>query len=174
MAKVSVQQIDIDEKTVIRELQRNSNESIDGIAKRCGFSRQKVWRIIKKLEGNQTIWGYHAIVDNERLHVKTYILFIKKTSKPFSEVINVIISRDIEKDAAEMGIHIEDSLYLHGTFDWIIIFTAEDIRQAKKFSEQFNRIYQNYVGETFLVEEIFPVKSCGVQNPNIKKLKEFG
>jgi DNA-binding Lrp family transcriptional regulator len=174
MAKVSVQQIDIDEKTVIRELQRNSNESIDGIAKRCGFSRQKVWRIIKKLEGNQTIWGYHAIVDNERLHVKTYILLIKKSNRPISEVIDTIVTRDIEKNATEIGVHIEDSLYLHGFFDWIILFTAEDIRQAKKFSEQFNRTYQSYVGETFLVEEIFPVKSCGVQNPNIKRLKEFG
>jgi DNA-binding Lrp family transcriptional regulator len=69
MAKVSLQQMDIDEKTVIRELQRNANEGVDEIAKRCKFSRQKVWRIIKKLEGNHTIWGYHAVVDNERLHL---------------------------------------------------------------------------------------------------------
>ena len=50
MPKVSARQIEIDEKRVIRELQKDSNQSIDAIAKRCGFSRQKVWRMIKKLE----------------------------------------------------------------------------------------------------------------------------
>ncbi len=41
MAKSSKKQIDQDEKRVIEQLQRNSNESIDKIAKTCGFSRQK-------------------------------------------------------------------------------------------------------------------------------------
>jgi len=51
---------------VIEQLQRNSNESIDKIAKTCGFSRQKVWRIIKRLENNKTIWGYTAVPDKEK------------------------------------------------------------------------------------------------------------
>ena len=64
MPKNSREQIDADEKKVIKELQKNSKESSDKIAKKCGFSRQKVWRIIKKLEKNKTIWGYFAVVDN--------------------------------------------------------------------------------------------------------------
>ena len=67
MPKSSKKQIDEDEKKVIAALQKNSKESIDKIAKKCGFSRQKVWRIIKRLENNQTIWGYHAVVDDEIL-----------------------------------------------------------------------------------------------------------
>jgi len=56
MPKSSRKQIDNDEKKILRELQKNSKESIDKIAKKCGFSRQKVWRIIKRLEKNKTIW----------------------------------------------------------------------------------------------------------------------
>jgi DNA-binding Lrp family transcriptional regulator len=173
MAKISVRQTDIDEKTVVRELQRNADENIDAIAKRCGFSRQKVWRIIKKLEENHTIWGYHAVIDNERLHLKNYIILIKKTSIPVGKLIEIILSRNIERDAAEVGVSITCSLYLHGSFDWIVVFTAENIKQAKKFCEQFNRIYFGYIKEIHLIEEIFPVKSCGIQNPNIEKLKSF-
>ena len=50
MPKTSKEQIADDEKKIIRELQKNSKENIDKIAKRCGFSRQKAWRIIKRLE----------------------------------------------------------------------------------------------------------------------------
>ena len=50
MPKSSKTQIDKDEKKVIHELQKNAKESIDTIALRCNFSRQKVWRIIKRLE----------------------------------------------------------------------------------------------------------------------------
>jgi DNA-binding Lrp family transcriptional regulator len=173
MAKVSLKQMDIDEKTVIRELQRNSNESVDKIAKRCRFSRQKVWRIIKKLENNHTIWGYHAIVDNDRLNLKRYVILLKKTSQPLGRLVETILSREIERSATEIGVTIHASIYLHGSFDWFILFTAENIRQAKKFCEQFKFLYQNYINEIYLIEEIFPVKYCGIQNPNINKLKDF-
>jgi len=39
MPKSSREQIDNDEQRILRELQNNSKESIDKIAKKCGFSR---------------------------------------------------------------------------------------------------------------------------------------
>jgi len=56
MAKNSKKQIEEDEIKVIAELQKNSNENIGTIAKKCGFSRQKAWRIIKRLEKSQHAW----------------------------------------------------------------------------------------------------------------------
>lgn len=173
MAKVSLEQITNDEKKVIQELEEHAKDSIDTIAKRCRVLRQKVWRIIKKLEGNQTIWGYHAVVDTEQLNLKNYYLLIKKSNQPMSSILDTIFSRDIEKNAKEVGVHIYESIYLHGFFDWIVMFTATDIKHAKKFSEQFNRMYHSYVSESFLIEQIFPIKICGIQNLNMKKLKEI-
>ena len=173
MPKSSKKQIDEDEKKVIAELQRNSKESIDKIAKKCGFSRQKVWRIIKRLENNKTIWGYHAIVDTEKLDLKNYLLLIKKTNEPIGELADVIISRALEENARDVGVTIGCSEYLHGCFDWSICFTAESIRQAKKFCEVMNKIYENHIEEMHLIERIFPVAICGTNNPNLEKLKEF-
>lgn len=173
MAKVSAKQIDIDEKKVIAELQKNAKESIDTIAKKCGFSRQKVWRIIKRLEKNRTVWGYHAVIDSEKIHMKRYLVLIKKTTEPAEELANIIISRDVEKYAKEMGVDIQASQYLHGCFDWLICFTAEDIRQAKRFCETLNKMYHRYVKDLQLLERIFSVKQCGIQNPGIMKLKDF-
>jgi len=63
MAKSSKEQIYKDDLKVIDELQKNAKEKIETIAKNCGFSRQKTWRIINRLEENKTIWGYAAVVN---------------------------------------------------------------------------------------------------------------
>lgn len=173
MPKMSMKQIDADEKKIAAELEKNSNESIDKLAKRCHFSRQKVWRIIKKLEKNETIWGYHAIVDYEKLQMKRYILLIKKSHRPVRNLVDTIISREIEQKSTEIGVNILSSEYLHGAFDWHISFTAEDIRDAKKFCEIINRQFPDHISEIQLFEVIFPVKHCNIKNPNKEKLKEF-
>jgi len=105
--------------------------------------------------------------------VKEYVLLLKKTNKPVSDLVNLIISRELEKQAKDIGVTIETSSYLHGSFDWMITFITEDIKQAKRFVEVFNRLYQSYVGEIFLLEEIFPVKTCGILNPHADRLKDF-
>jgi len=52
-------------------------------------------------------------------------------------------------------------------------FTAEDIRQAKKFSEVLTRNFSKYIAEIHILEEIFPLKKCESINPNVGKLKEY-
>ena len=66
MTKTSKENIKKDEKRIIECIMKNSNESVNAIANRCGFSRQKVWRIINRLEKSHTIWGYTAVVDGEK------------------------------------------------------------------------------------------------------------
>jgi len=173
MPKSSKEQIDVDEKKVIEELQKNSKESIDVIAKRCGFSRQKVWRIIKRLEKNRTIWGYSAVVDIDKLNLKRYVLLIKRSSKPAAEAIKKIIDLTIHKKGEDIGVNIECSSYLHGDYDWMIIFTTNDIRNAKRFNEAINKEYHYVISEVKILEDIFSVKKCGKVNPNVNKLKEF-
>jgi len=173
MTKRSIEQIKEDEKKILAELQKNSRESADSIAEKCGFSRQKVWRIINKLEENKTIWGYGAIVDNEKLERTEYFILVKKTNIPVQEAADIIISRKLEKKADEFGINIESSSYLHGQYDWTLSFTAKNIKQAKRFCEALKEIYYKYISELILIEKIFPIKKCGIQNPSLKKLKEF-
>ncbi|HVQ00693.1 MAG TPA: Lrp/AsnC family transcriptional regulator [Candidatus Thermoplasmatota archaeon] len=173
MPKISARQITLDENKVMTELQKDSKQNIDAIAKRCGFSRQKVWKIIKKFEKNKTIWGYHAVIDQEKIQKKNYLLLIKKSNLPASKILDIIVSRELEKEVDSLKIFIMSSTYLHGSFDWQIAFTADDIRIAKKFCEIVNRLYQGHIGELVLIEEIFPVKTCGIQNPNIKRLHDY-
>jgi len=173
MAKRSREQVEIDEKRVIEELQVHAKDSIDDLAKRCNFSGPKVRRIIKNLEDTQTLWGYHAVTDYEKIGLREFILLVKKTTKPMDDVAEKIISRNIEAKAKELGIMIGSSFYLNGAYDWIICFTGVDLRHAKKFEGELIKMYKNNVQETQILENIFTVKRSSILNPSLDKLREF-
>ena len=173
MAKRSRSEVKKDEEKVLILLQSHAKDSLDAIAKKCGFSVPKVRRIIKTLEESNTIWGYHAVTDYEKYGMQEYILLIKKANTPVEGLVDTIVSRKIEKHAEEMGILIESSYYLHGTFDWLICFVAKDLKDAKKFESELLKTYKSYIQETTLIEDIFPVKRDCIQNPDLDKLREF-
>lgn len=173
MAKSSKKQIDQDEKRVIEQLQRNSNESIDKIAKTCGFSRQKVWRIIKRLESTKTIWGYTAIPDKEKQGVRHYIMLIKRSNEPANDVIGDIIDGFKKCTGKNLGIFVQTACLLHGGYDVLMCFTAKDISVAKRFTEFINKRYAAYIRDILIMEDIFSVKICGMMNPKIDELRDF-
>ncbi len=174
MAKTSKKQIEVDEKKVIDQLQKNCMENLDLFAKKCGFSRQKVWRIIKNLERDKIVWGYTAIVDLESLKKKHYILLMKRnTQKINHKIVDVLLSREFEEVIAKLGITIETSSYVHGEYDWIASFLAPDIVYAKKFSEMVKMAYPDTFQKIDLIETLFNIKKQNIFNPDTNKLKEY-
>ena len=174
MAKNSAIQIKEDENKIIKELEKNANNSINEIAIKCKFSRQKVWRIIKNLEKNNTIWGYTAVIDEQKRKKKRYFVLIKRTNLPVTgEMINKIISRDLLQKSKELDITLISSTLTNGAYDYIICFNAPDIKIAKRFVENLNKIFEGMISEIHLIEQLFCVQKCGIQNPNIEQIKEF-
>ena len=174
MAKSSKDQIEQDEKKILSELMKNSKENIDTIAKHCGFSRQKAWRMIKQLEAKGLIWGYTAVIDEEKMGLMHFILMIKRTMEKIDEkIVDIIISTKTEEIAKELGITIESSAYLHGEYDWILTITAEDIKQVKKFSDKLIVLYPGGTEKITILQTLMFVKKHHILNPERKKLKDF-
>jgi Lrp/AsnC family leucine-responsive transcriptional regulator len=174
MVKVSREQMNKDEKIILAELQKNAQESIDRLAKQCGFSRQKVWRIVKRLEKNRSIWGYSAIIDEKKNGLNHYTLLIKRTTKKLDErTIDIITSRKLEDLVGNIGATIENSYYVNGEYDWVITFTALDIVQAKKFCESLLALHPGVIEKTILLEMLFFMKNHYILNPESKKLRDF-
>lgn len=173
MAKSSKKQIDQDEKRVIEQLQRNSNESIDKIAKTCGFSRQKVWRIVKRLENNKIIWGYTAVPDKKKQGVHHYITLIKRSNKSAGDIIDDVINAFKKYSGKKLGIFVQTACILHGEYDLLICFTAKDIIAAKQFTEFLYKQYSSYISDIMMLEDIFSIKINGMINPKVDDLKNF-
>ncbi|MCX6663993.1 MAG: Lrp/AsnC family transcriptional regulator, partial [Euryarchaeota archaeon] len=148
--------------------------NIETIAKHGGFSRQKTWRFIKRLEEKGLIWGYTAIFNEEKIGLIHFILMVKRTTKQVEEnTLDKIISRKLEDLAAELGVTIESSSYVHGEYDWVITFTAEDIKQAKKFSNSLVAFHPGVIEKITIMQTLMFIKKQYVLNPDKKKLKEF-
>jgi DNA-binding Lrp family transcriptional regulator len=174
MVKVSKEQINKDEKKILAELQKDAQESIDVLAKRCGFSRQKVWRIVKRLEKNRMIWGYSAIIDEKKNDMNHYTLLIKRTTKKLDEkTVDIITSRKLEDIVGSIGATIESSYYVNGEYDWVVTLTARNIVQAKKFCESLLALHPGVIEKIVLLETLFVVKNHYVLNPESKKLREL-
>ncbi len=173
MPKSSKKQINEDEKKFLRVYGINSGDSIENIAKNCGFSRQKVWRIKKRLEKSKTVWGYHAVVDDEKLDRTRYILLIKRSSQPVGDAINKITKLTAGKKGEEIGIDVLSVGYMYGEYDVAIVFTADGIKNAKKFKEILISEVPNLIRKVDLMEYVFLLREGGITNPEIEKMREF-
>ncbi len=171
MAKTSKKQMDKDEKRIMAELENDSNESFDVLAKRLKFSRQKIWRLIKNLEKSKAIWGYTAVIDNERRLLIGYTLMLKRSVKPMDEKALDALASQARQDT--LGVTIESLSFVHGEYDWIVSFTAPDIMMAKRFCETILATFPGVFERVSLMETLVAVRKHHVANPNVKKLKEY-
>lgn len=174
MSKSSKNKIENDEKKILYELVKNSKENIETIAKHCGFSRQKTWRYIKQLEAKKLIWGYTAIFNDEKIGLTHFMVMIKRTTKKLDETTtNKIVSRRLEDLVAEIGITIENSAYVHGEYDWVLTFTAEDIKHAKKFCDAVVALHPGIIEKITIMQTLIFIRKQYILNPDKSKLKEF-
>lgn len=174
MPKKSKQQINQDDIKIITELQRCSTANISTILAKTGFSRQKVSKSIKKLEENKVIWGNTSVVDEQILDLQKFILLIKRSIKQIDEdTVDMISLSRLDSEYTEMGITIETSYYIHGEYDWVLIFTAKDLKHAKKFSSLLPAKYPGIITKVTLMQILYTQRSHYIVNPNTEKLREF-
>ncbi len=174
MVKNLQERIRKDERKLLLELQKNSKENIDTIAKYCGFSRQKTWRMIKQLEKDHEIWGYSAIVDTEKQGLQKFILLLKRSNLPFEKKdIDDIVNGRIGDMFEKLGIRILTTYYIQGEYDWVVIFTAEDIRQALKVRDLLaNKL--SYASEKINLSQVLvALREHTVINPDQQLLKDL-
>jgi len=159
-SKIKKERLTQDEIKVLLALQKDSKNSISSIAKHYGFSRQKVQRIMTRLEEDHVIWGYTAITDEKKQGLLKYILLIKRSmNKIDKETVEKIAFLKFNEQYVKQGITIESSYYIHGEYDWMIIFTSQNLRDAKKFSTILIENYPNMITKVNLMQILNSPKS---------------
>jgi DNA-binding Lrp family transcriptional regulator len=163
-----------DEKKVLTYLKHNSNESIEQISKKCGFTSQKLMKLKKKLERNNIIWGYVALTDYKNIDLNHFTVLFKRTTNPLKkEVIEDVTKGFLEESFPEGNISIENVLYVHGDYDWIISFTAPDTLTMKKFCDKLIKKFGDYIESYSEHQTIIPIRKHGIKNPKAKDQGSF-
>jgi DNA-binding Lrp family transcriptional regulator len=164
--------IEADERKIIDQLLKDSRQSPHEIAKRLGFSRQKVWRIINKLEKDNVIWGYSAVIDENSIGRNTYFA-LARTKAPFHDILDFGIKRIKGNNIKKIDINLIGLFYLNGTYDWLIVFSAKSVADAKRNCGYIQEYYGKYIDRIELLENVFTMVRFGKINPNVEKFKEF-
>lgn len=174
MAKSSKEQIEQDEIKVLDALERHSKDSVDEIAKSCGFSRQKVWRIIKDLEKRKVIWGYPPVTENNGGNDKHFTLLVKRTLVPFDDEIRKEVSFDKIDNRISGLVKMENIYATHGEIcDFIFTFYAPDLITAKKFVESLFKRHSGHIKHYYLLETMVHMRKQGLKNPQMKDLVDY-
>ena len=173
MSKSNKETIELDEIKILDALQQHAKDNIHKIAKECSFSRQKIWRIIKKLEEKKIIWGYTAIADPEEKNLEFFILLLKRSTVPLDDAMKKEVVFNKLDNYLPKGTKIDDILITHGMHDAVMTFYAPDIMTAKKVVDGLFGRLGKYFKEYQLLETLFPVRKNGFKNPQIKNLVEY-
>ena len=173
LTRASKEKIIEEEIKVLDVLEQHAKESIGEIAKKCGFSHQKIWRVIKNLEKKKTIWGYSTIVNAEEKDLKYFILLLKRSTVPLDNSMQKEVIFGKLDDRLSNRIKIDDILITHGIHDAVMTFYAPDLMTAKKFIDRLFGRLGKYFQEYQLLETLFPVRKNGFKNPQIKQLIEY-
>ena len=174
MIKNSEETLSPDELQVLTILEQHAKDSVDEIAKKCGFSPQKVCRIMKHLEEEKIIWGYSAIssIDEKGKH---FILLLMRSTMPLDESMKKEVLTEKLDDHLPSGITIENIFIVHGeSWNAMISFYAPDLVTAKKVVEGlFQRTGKYFTNQHLLIQVLFPIRKNGFKNPQIKNLLDY-
>ena len=158
---------------ILNELLKDPTRSLEEIARACGSYRQKVWREKRKLEGSGAVWGYTAVVDENVIDWKSFLLLIKL--KPLTaDQAQLLIKRHLTNAPGELSIRLMDTYYLNGRYDLLVIFAAPNWMTARKYYDSIRLEYEDYLEDRpEIIDVAFSLIRWGKVNPNIQKLKEF-
>ena len=167
------QNLELEEK-ILKELQKNCRLSPDEIGKKCGCSRYKVKRVMKEFEENKTIVGYTAVLNPSKIKLKHFILLVKRSAIPFDEeMINKYPFIRETEFVPNIKINSVATLYVHGNYDWVLAFTAEDISNAKEFCNKIIKFYNKYVDDLELLEIVTPFRMNGFIIPTKDEMEKI-
>jgi len=167
------EQITDDEKKILDALEQNAKESIDNMAKRFGFSRQKIWRIIKHFEENNTIWGYVGVENEEAKGLKHFVLLVKRSTMPIDPSSKKEITLSKLDSLLPESLKIENVYLTHGAYDGVITFYAPDLITAKRLIQALTQNIGLLFEEFLLLETLISSRKNGLKNPQMENLIEF-
>ncbi|HJX50293.1 hypothetical protein A3K73_06160 [Candidatus Pacearchaeota archaeon RBG_13_36_9] len=129
--------IDLFDKKIIYELEKDSSQPISKIAKRIKRSKEFVNFRINRLEKEKIILGYSAIVDMAKLSYFTFRIYIKWQNITMDE-------KQEFYDKIKVKENVWTTTVLHGKWDFAFFIGVKTEDYIKSFHKLWNEIQLDY------------------------------
>ncbi|MBE3120838.1 MAG: Lrp/AsnC family transcriptional regulator [Thermoplasmata archaeon] len=158
---------------VVNCLLEDPTQGMSKIAEKTSMHRRTAWQIQKDLEKDTTIWGYTAVIDEQKIDRAIYVLQFQ--AKPFSkDFADLILHRLTLGEPMKAGVRILDIYFMNGPYDVFIKFSAPDHATARRYYETLRSVYKDYFLEAPLVSDVnFSLVQAGKLNPELKKIYDL-
>jgi DNA-binding Lrp family transcriptional regulator len=173
MIQFNVETMTEDEQQVFAVLEKQAKERMDAIARKCGFSRQKVWKIVKDLEKKKIIWGYGAVTGPKEKDLQMFILLLRRSIVPLDPLIKQQSVKGLLDEIRLKNVIIDDVYFTHGQYDGVITFSTDDLLSARRFLTELSKRIGVYFDQLILLECLFPFRRLGFKNPHMEDLVEL-
>ncbi|CDO37928.1 MULTISPECIES: Lrp/AsnC family transcriptional regulator [Novosphingobium] len=120
-------ELDAYEKKILRELQRDANQTTAQIAERVGLSASPCWRRIDRLEREGVIKRRVALVDREKVGLNAHVFVQVKLTAHGRANLDEFASKIREFP------EVLDCYVLMGAVDFMIRVVAKDINAYERF-----------------------------------------
>ena len=160
----------ITDNRILNALLEDPTRSMREIARELNSHRQTIWRKKKKMETENLIWGYTAVVDENRQGKRTFLVLMK-TRPMVREMAEIMIKRIKGNEPAKKDIRLIDLFQVNGEYDWILRFSAHDHTTARNYYDTLRAVYSDHLLEKpVLVDVNFILVAEGKRNPEINDL----
>jgi len=170
--KKTQEQIRADKDTVMIALKKYGNNIME-IAKQTGFSRQKVWRNIKRLEEENIICGYTTVLNERKAGRRKFILLVKRKCVPFAKGVNVFGGISLEREAQLSRVTIDDIILTNGYYDVVFVISANSIVAVNSFNESLCHLFKDEVDDIITLDGLYTLKQSGQEVTPLEEVKHF-
>ena len=126
--------LDVKDRKILYELDKNSRQSYSSLAKKVGLSQEAVRYRVNSLVGNKAISKFFTVVNVSMLGLTFYKILLKFhniNEKKKEDIINYLIKQDFVAWIADTD----------GAYDLSFVIEVDNLLKAKEFLSVF---YQNY------------------------------
>jgi DNA-binding Lrp family transcriptional regulator len=135
--------LDIKDRKILFELDRNSRQSYLNIAKKVGLGKDSIIYRIQQMENEGIIKGYHTILDVRKLGFipfRLYLKFQNTTPKKEEEIINYLNKQKI----------INWIVSVEGNYDLNMAIYVKSIKEMNNLWKNIISRYGNYLEKRWL------------------------
>lgn len=150
--------LDATDRRIIHQLQQNGKETIKEIADSLGMSTTPVYERIKKLERDEFIEGYTAIVNKEKMGFQLVAFCTVTLESHHTEFIN-----QFESDIKSLP-EVMECYHIAGLFDYLLKIYSRDMVDYQNFITQklasianIGRVQSSFIMTEVKNERVMPI-----------------